>query len=231
LAQRTKPESERTCIVTKTKAGPNAMLRFVVAPGGEVVADLRHKLPGRGLWLTGRADVVAAAVKGKAFARGFKAEVKVSATLPAEIDALLVENCLQALSIGKKAGQVVAGSFKVEAAINAGGVIGLVHASDGGADGSRKLSQTLRRRFGTQSPPEIELFTALQLSLALGGTNVIHAALTEGAASAAFLSHCRKLERYRSIASASSDAGTLEEADGAICKSVAGRLSAETRSK
>ncbi|MFZ1960502.1 MAG: RNA-binding protein [Methylovirgula sp.] len=215
MAQRTKPESERTCIVTKTKAGPNAMLRFVVGPGGEVVADLRLKLPGRGLWVTGRADMVAAAVKGRAFPRGFKAEVKVSATLPAEIEALLVENCLQALSIGKKAGQVITGFFKVETAINAGGVIGLVHASDGGADGSRKLSQALRR-FG-QSRPEIKLFTSLQLSLALGGTNVIHAALTEGAASEVFLSHCRKLERYRSTPSASSDAGALEAADGAIC--------------
>lgn len=231
MTQQTKPESERTCIVTKTKAGPNAMLRFVVGPGGEVVADLRHKLPGRGLWVTGRADIVAAAVKGRAFARGFKAEVKVSATLPAEIQTLLVENCLQALSIGKKAGQVVTGFFKVEAAINAGGAIGLVHASDGGADGRRKLSQALRRRFGAQSRPEITLFTSLQLSLALGGTNVIHAALTEGAASEAFLSHCRKLERYRSTATVSSDAGALEAGDGAICKSAAGRLPAETRSK
>jgi predicted RNA-binding protein YlxR (DUF448 family) len=216
LAQRTKPESERTCIVTKTKAGPNAMIRFVVGPGGEVVADLRHKLPGRGLWLTARADVVAEAVRRNAFGRGFKAEVKVSATLPADIEALLIENCLQALSMARKAGQAVAGFFKVEAAINAGGVIGLVHASDGGADGSRKLSQALRRKFGEESRPEIKLFTSLQLSLALGGTNVIHAALTEGAASEAFLSHCRKLERYRSTCSTSSEAGALEATAGAI---------------
>jgi predicted RNA-binding protein YlxR (DUF448 family) len=205
--------SERTCIVTKTKAGPDAMIRFVLGPGAEVVADLRHKLPGRGLWVTARADTIAAAVKRDAFARGFKAQVKVSGSLPAEIECLLSEICLQALSLAKKAGQVVTGFFKAEAAIKAGRVTGLIHASDGSPDGSRKLSQALRARLGGQAGLEIKLFTSLQLSLALGGTNVIHAALTEGAASEAFLSHCRRLERYCSAPSAPSDLGAVEATD------------------
>jgi uncharacterized protein len=211
-----KQESERTCIVTKIKGAPSSMIRFVAGPGGEVVADLRHKLPGRGLWLTARADIVAEAVRRNAFARGFKAPVKVSAALPSEIEALFAQNALQALSMCKKAGQIVVGFFKVEAATRAGKVIGLVHASDGAADGSRKLSQALRASCGGQLRPEIGLFTSSQLSLALGGTNVIHAALTEGAASEAFLSHCRNLERYRSAPPALTDAVALEAAAGTI---------------
>lgn len=191
--------SERTCIVTKTKAAQEAMIRFVVGPGARVVADLKHKLPGRGVWVTAQADTVAEAVKRKAFNRGFKAEVAVSPALPGEIEALLTENCLQALSLARKAGQVVTGFFKAEAAIKSAAIAGLVHASDGAADGSRKLSQALQRRFGALKPPEIKLFTSLQLSLALGGTNVIHAALIEGAASAAFLSQCRRLGLYCSV--------------------------------
>ncbi len=77
-------ESERTCIVTRAKAAPEGLLRFVRAPDGAVVPDLRHKLPGRGVWVTADAKVVAQAVKRKAFARGFKAEVRVSETLPEE---------------------------------------------------------------------------------------------------------------------------------------------------
>ena len=98
------PGSERTCIVTKTKAGPEAMIRFVLGPDAEVVADLRHKLPGRGVWVTARADAVAAAVERKAFARGFKAQVKVSPSLPQEIDVLLSQMCLQALSLSQEGG-------------------------------------------------------------------------------------------------------------------------------
>ncbi len=138
--------SERTCIVTKTKAGPDAMIRFVLGPdargGRRSAAQIARprRLGHR------QADAVAAAVRSKAFARGFKAQVKVSASLPDEIETLLNEICLQALSLAKKAGQVVAGFFKAEAAIKAGSVIGLIHASDGGSDGSRKLSQALRRQ-------------------------------------------------------------------------------------
>ena len=45
-------EPERTCIVTRRAAAPAELIRFVVAPDGEVVADLKGRLPGRGAWVT-----------------------------------------------------------------------------------------------------------------------------------------------------------------------------------
>ncbi|HLG85954.1 MAG TPA: RNA-binding protein [Alphaproteobacteria bacterium] len=202
-------EPERTCIVTKAKADPEALIRFVLSPEGEVVPDLRHKLPGRGVWVSARADVIETAVKRQAFGRAFRAEVKVPPRLAEEIDVLLAQICLQALSLAKKAGQVVAGFFKVEAAIATGRVIGLVHARDASPDGGRKLSHALMRA-SSEPRPEIKSFTSEQLSLALGSTNVVHAALTEGAASAAFLSHCRRLARYRCDASAAPERAAAE---------------------
>ncbi len=199
--------SQRTCIVTRTKGAPDQMIRFVLGPDGNVVPDLRHKLPGRGVWVIGRAETVAEAVKRKAFARGLKAEAVVSADLAAEVDALLSKHCLQALALANKAGQVVTGFAKVEAAIDRGRVLGLVEAQDGAAEGGRKLRQALHRRFGpTSGKPQVKLFTSLQLSLALGLANVIHAALIEGAAAQAFLSHCRKLNFYRSDKASAGDA-------------------------
>jgi uncharacterized protein len=199
--------SERTCIVTRTKGEPETMIRFVVGPQAHVVPDLRHKLPGRGVWVVARADKIAEAVKRKAFARGFKAEVVVSATLASEIEDLLTTHCLQALSLANKAGQVVTGFAKVEATIAKGAIAGLVEAQDAGADGSRKLGQALHRRFGPAvTKPRVKLFTSLQLSLALGLANVIHAALVEGTAARAFLSQCRKLDFYRSPSPRSGDA-------------------------
>ncbi|WP_255564861.1 RNA-binding protein [Methylovirgula sp. HY1] len=194
--------SERTCIVTRTKGEPETMIRFVVGPNGQVVPDLKHKLPGRGVWVTAQADKVAEAVKRKAFARGFRTEVVVSAALPAEIEDLLITDCLQSFALANKAGQVVTGFAKVEAAIAKGGVAGLVEATDAGADGGRKLAQAMLRCFGRPAAkPQVKLFTSLQLSLALGHTNVIHAALIDGAAAQAFLSRCRRLELYRSAPS------------------------------
>jgi uncharacterized protein len=198
LDRQTKAElqSERTCIVTRTKGAPETLLRFVCAPDGAVVPDLRHKLPGRGVWVTADAATVAKAVKRKAFARGFKAEVQVAESLAADVADLMRRDCLNSLSLAKKAGQVLAGSAKIEAAVRDGGVAGLINASDGAADGTRKLRQVLRR--AGVDVPEINLFTEAQLSLALGGANVVHAALARGALAVNFMSQCRRLELYLS---------------------------------
>jgi predicted RNA-binding protein YlxR (DUF448 family) len=189
---------ERTCIITRTKGAPQDMIRFVLGPGEAVVPDIRRKLPGRGVWVTASAVLVAEAVRKHAFARGFKKKVAAPENLAAEVEALLTKDCLQALSIANKAGTVAAGFGKVEEAIAGGAIAGLVHASDGGADGVRKLGQSLRRRFGDEDVrPRIVLFPSDQLDLALGRANVIHAALLSGAASDAFLARCRKLAMYR----------------------------------
>jgi predicted RNA-binding protein YlxR (DUF448 family) len=191
--------SERTCIVTRTKGSPEDMIRFVVGPGAIVVPDIRRKLPGRGVYVTAHADKISEAVRRQAFARGFKAKVTAPEALSAQIEDLLTKDCLQTLSIVNKAGQVVAGFGKVEDEIASGAIAGLIHASDAGADGIRKLTQTLHRRFGADGmKPQIKLFESAQLDLALGRANVIHAALKAGAASDAFLKRCRRLSLYRS---------------------------------
>jgi uncharacterized protein len=202
---------ERTCIVTRAKGSPDDMLRFVVAPDASIVPDVRHKLPGRGLWVTARADLVAEAVRKQLFARGFKANVSVSEALPEEIYELLVKDCLQSLAMANKAGQVVTGFGKVEAAIEEGTVGVLIHASDGAADGIRKLSQALHR-CAADRVPQFKLFTSAQLDLALGRTNVIHAALTDGAAGRNFAAKCARLEFYRSGASNEHTSPPVDEA-------------------
>lgn len=207
--------SERTCIVTRTRGAPQDMIRFVLGPGEAVVPDLRRKLPGRGVWVTASGALVAEAVKKHAFDRGFKKKTATPENLAADVDALLTTDCLQSLSIANKAGMVVAGFGKVEEAIAGGSLAGLIHASDGGADGVRKLGQCLRRQFGEGNVrPRIGLFRSDQLDLALGRANVIHAALLSGAASEAFLARCAKLAMYRAVEqdAAAPDQGSDSEA-------------------
>ncbi|MCI0467896.1 MAG: RNA-binding protein [Beijerinckiaceae bacterium] len=189
----------RTCAVTRAKASPQDMIRFVAGPDSAVVADLKQKLPGRGVWILGHADLVEKAVKSQAFCRGFKAKVNASPHLAAEVDAQMTRDCLQALSLANKAGQVISGFAKAADAIASGAVSGLIHAESCGADGIRKLEQGMRRRYGgdQRERPQIGLFRSGQLDLALGRTNVIHAALVEGAASQGFLDCCRRLSLYR----------------------------------
>ncbi len=176
------------------------MIHFVLSPGGEVVPDLRRKLPGRGVWTKLSAATVADAVRKQAFSRGFKTKAIAAPDLAASVDAMIERDALQFLSIVNKAGLVVTGAAKVEEAIRGGDILALIHARDGASDGTAKLERILKGRFGeaAEGIARINLFSSGQLDLALGRTNVIHAALGAGEASAAFLYRARRLAEYRS---------------------------------
>jgi predicted RNA-binding protein YlxR (DUF448 family) len=160
------------------------LIRFVLDPEGRVVADLRHRLPGRGVWVTARADMVAQAEKKRLFSRGFKEEVKVEPGLAGRVEELLEDAALHAVSFARKAGEIVTGFAKVETAIARDAVVGIVQAKEAGDDGRSKIEAALKRRFGrADAVPILRIFRSEQLDLALGRSNVIHAALLAGRAS------------------------------------------------
>ena len=193
--------TERMCAVTRQVRPIDELIRFVVAPSGDVIADLKRKLPGRGLWVSASHKAVAEAVRRNHFGKGFKRDVRVAPTLPLDTENLLVRGAVEALAMAAKAGQVVAGFAKVEGALQAHQAVALIHAADGAADGIRKLDAILRQKAGNagESPefPVIGVLTSEQLDLALGRSNVIHAALLAGAAGKTFLSRSQILVRYR----------------------------------
>src|SRR6516165_3252114 len=176
----------RMCAVSREQRPIDELIRFVVAPSGEVIADIKRRLPGRGLWVSASRAAVAEAVRRHQFSRGFKRDVRVAPSLPADTEALLVRSAVDALAIAAKAGQVVAGFTKVASSLEQpGGAVGaLIHACDGAADGIRKLDAILRQNAGfIGKRGEIPIVTALtsaELDLALGRPNVIHAALLAG---------------------------------------------------
>jgi uncharacterized protein len=196
--------TKRMCVVSRTVRPIDELIRFVVAPSGEVIPDLKCKLPGRGLWVSASRHAVVEAIRRHQFSRGFKRDVHVTPTLAADTEALLERHVVEALAMAAKAGQVIVGFGKVTDALKRQGkgqIKALVHASDGAADGIRKLNAVAgeNRGFGDKSA-EIEVITALtskQLDLALGRSNVIHAALLAGPASKTFLLRSHKLVRYR----------------------------------
>jgi uncharacterized protein len=187
----------RTCALTCARRQRDALIRFVLAPDGTVVPDLKERLPGRGLWLTAARDVVADAVKRKIFARSFKVEAKVPEELPAIVERLLAEAALSALALANKAGAATFGNVRVEEAIAGGRVLALIHAKEATEDGCRKLDGKARAASYGRPIPAIRAFGTDELSLATGRTNVIHAALIQGGAAESVLTAASRLERYR----------------------------------
>ena len=204
-----KPATARMCVVTRAVRPIDELIRFVVSPEGEVIPDLKRKLPGRGLWISASHRAVAEAVRRNHFRKGFKRDVRVAPTLGSDTEALLVRSAIEALAMAAKAGQVLSGFAKVEAALQQrqsqnrvqDRVQSLIHASDGAADGIRKLDALIRQNAGIGQEsckfPVVTALTSEQLDLALGRSNVVHAGLLAGPASRTFLSRSQILVRYR----------------------------------
>jgi predicted RNA-binding protein YlxR (DUF448 family) len=191
--------NDRTCIVSRRPAGPDELVRFVVGPDGTVVPDLKRNLPGRGCWVTADREHVDKAVKKGAFARALKAQVTVPPDLGGMVDRLLAKSALGALGLARKAGAVALGATKVEAAVRSGAALLVLHATEASEDGLRKIAQA-RRATAHIGGPEIrayKLFSEQELGLALGGTNVIHAAVLAGDAGRMAEKRMVALDRYR----------------------------------
>ncbi len=191
--------AERFCAATGAVKPVAEMIRFVVGPDGAAVPDLKRRLPGRGIWITATRQALRTAIARKAFARSFKCEVRIAPDLVEATERLMERAALDALAIAHKAGKVAIGFAKVEAALARDRVAGVLHAADAAPDGVAKLSAALRRRF-TDPADGIAVgcgFTSAQLNLALGRSNVIHAALLAGPESETFLARQKRLERFR----------------------------------
>jgi predicted RNA-binding protein YlxR (DUF448 family) len=177
---RTKAEADRQRrdLVSGEVTDEAALIRFVAGPEGVVTADLGRKLPGRGMWVAASRAAVDTAAKKNLFARSAKAKLTAPADLADQVEALLRRRVLLGLGLARRAGHLVTGFEKVSATVESGKAAWVVEASDGAADGRRKLFQSIRR---SQSPPKlVGCFTSDELGLALGLDNVIHLAFLAG---------------------------------------------------
>ena len=167
------PEMLRQCHISGTKDAAANMLRFVHAPNvdngtaGLLTPDLAGRLPGPDIWVINRHDAVAQLAA--------LADINAPADLPHRVDMLLQQNLTALISLARKAGQLVSGFTKTEAALRNGSLHLLLAAHDGAEDGRRKLAnkaKALNIAICAQLGSE-------ELGMALGQENVIHAGLTD----------------------------------------------------
>ena len=143
--------AERYCIVTRAVRPVEDLIRFVIAPDGEAVPDIKHNLPGRGVWVTASRSALDQAVKSNAFARGFRREVRLGADLSGRTERLLESAVLDALAMARKAGSIVMGCAQVEAALKRDRQADLV---DAGHHAGLELRQVLGHGRARQEKPE-----------------------------------------------------------------------------
>lgn len=199
--------SMRRCLVTGDVRPRSELMRFVVGPDDLVVPDLDARLPGRGLWLTGRRDIVAQACAKRVFARGAKRNVAPMTgpegeSLELFVEAALFRRAVGALTMARKTGAYVSGFEKVRAALsgrdknegaNAGDTV-LLCASDAGEDGRDKIAR-LADRVGRVA--RVDIFDAAELGAASGRDHTVHAVVLPGGAAQHVLETVRAYTAYR----------------------------------
>ena len=215
---------ERTCVLTRRKGSRDSLIRLALGPDGTVAPDVRARAPGRGAWISvGKAELEAAVRNGKlkgALQRAFKTgDVTVPEDLADRTEDALRRHALDRLGMEARAGTLLTGFDRVEAAARSGKVRLLVHASDAGDDGRKELDQAWRVG-GGEAQGVIFPSDRTILSLALGRENVVHLALIEPAAAARVL---HALSRWREFidpdaglegGDSASGPGSAEEVEG-----------------
>jgi len=182
---------QRRCLVSRESGDAVHMVRFVVAPGGEIVPDIDGKLPGRGLWLKATRDIVQAAIAGKAFQKAARADVRVAPDLAARVEALLASRCLALIGFARRAGVAVAGFEKVRALVTKGRCGVLLAANDAAPGGRAKLHAL------AGGLPEIVMFSGAELAQVFGRENMVHAAIARGRIAEELLRESGRLSGFR----------------------------------
>lgn len=144
---------QRTCLGCREGRDSDRLIRYVLAPNGEVVPDLDGKLPGRGAYTCQRAACLAAAVRQRQFSRSFKREVIVAPPdeMVAMVAALLRDRVLGLIGLANKAGKVVSGGSMVLEGLRGAAKPGLVLLADDVSDAIGEKIAVLSQHNGIPS--------------------------------------------------------------------------------
>ena len=190
--EQTAPKPSRRCIASGAIRDRSDLLRFVISPGGELVPDVAANLPGRGLWLTPRREILERALAKRLFSRSARRPISVPEAFADHIEALLAQRCCEAIGLARRSGLAVAGFEKVCEAVRAGKAALLLSALDG-AEGGRGKIRALDR-----SLPLVIVLTAVELGGVFGRDHVVNVALGGGRLSQRLISDAEKLAGFRS---------------------------------
>lgn len=181
----------RRCVVTRERDYRARMLRFVVSPDRMVVPDLAAKLPGRGIWLSARHDVLDTARKRGAFAKAARGQVTVPADLVLMVHGGLRRRVTELLGLARRAGQAVSGFEKAREWLVKGRAGLVVQACDGSPDErARFLSGNGARAKAT---PVAAPLSAAALGAVFSRDHVVHVAVAHGRLAEALDIECNRL--------------------------------------
>lgn len=163
----------RRCLVTRERLAKEAMIRFVLDPDRNLVPDLAERLPGRGMWLSAKADVLEQAVRRGAFAKAARGAVHAPPDLRAIVEDGLRGRIRDLVGFARRAGQAVSGWQAAREWLQSGRIGLLVQAMDGSPAEKARL-------LGHRQVPVAEPLSGAELGAPFGRDRSVHVAIARG---------------------------------------------------
>ena len=169
----TREAATRKCLVTGVTIEKKNLIRFVLSPQNDLVADINQKLPGRGYWVKAERQIVLKAIKKNILIKATKQEVSIEKNVLERIESQLKKKIINQISLCRKAGMAIFGFDKIKVALSKNNIGLLIQAIDG--------SDKEKKRILNKSIPKIinNCFTASDLGKAFSREKVVHCAILQ----------------------------------------------------
>ena len=188
-------QPQRTCLGCRQVKDQSELIRFVRSPVGEILADLKARLPGRGAYLCNSRACMEAAVGRRQFSRAFRSECLAVDVpeLAGKVAVELLRHLASLLGMARKSANFVAGSNAVLDALSRRKALSVIVLAE---DISPQIGDKLRQKAERQNILTTKLFDKMELGRILGRAERSVVGLPDGKLADAFIDG---LHRYKDI--------------------------------
>ncbi len=164
-------KTTRKCLLTGLNIDKKELIRFVIDPEKNLIADLDQSLPGRGYWVKANRQVILKAFERKIFFKKIKDNISINSNLLELMEEQIKQKLIQQISLSRKAGKTVFGFEKIKSLSLNNTISLLIQATDG--------SKREKKRILTKSVPKIldNCLNSAELGKPFGREKVIHCAI------------------------------------------------------
>ena len=174
-------------LASGTLMAKQKMIRFVHGPEGRLYADIKAKLPGRGIWIAANKQACQQALTPKIIRGALKLSAKENLEIEANyytyIEKALKQSVHDLIGMAKRAGEVECGADQVKALAQRAQLAARFEARNGAAGGRAKIrtiSTACARACGQAPPPVIGCFDCAELGSIIGRDAVVHLGVKRG---------------------------------------------------